>query len=266
MANFTAQDVKKLREATSAGMLDCKKALIAADGDFDTAVDNLRKAGIAKAGKKADREANEGLAHAITDGPKKGALVLVSCETDFVAKNATYQAYVAEVAEKALATAGNGDVTAALNAAEEENLKAKIAVIGENMKIPKAVSWESAGAVSSYIHAAGKVGVLVDVEGDFDDELLKSLGMHIAAFRPLYLNAEEVPAADLERERAIFADKAAGKPAEIAEKIIQGSIQKWYKEVCLVQQGWIMDDKVAIEKKFPNLKINRFARLAAGTN
>lgn len=264
--SFTAQDVKKLRDATSAGMLDCKNALKATDGDFEAAVDHLRKSGIAKAGKKADREANEGLAFALTEGTNKGALVLVSCETDFVAKNATFQAYVEEIATKALNTAGNGDVAATLNTAEDENLKAKIATIGENLKIPKAVSWESAGAVSSYIHAAGKVGVLVDVEGDYDEELLKGLGMHIAAFRPQYLSPEEVPAADLERERAIFLDKAAGKPAEIAEKIVNGSIAKWYNEVCLVKQGWIMDDKVAIEKKFPNLKINRFARFGAGTN
>ena len=263
MANFTAQDVKALREATAAGMLDCKKALQQADGDFDAAVDYLRAQGIAKAGKKADREAKEGLIKAISTG-KTGAIVQLSCETDFVSKNETFQAYVQELLEKVDATGSNDNITESFAASQDEELKGKISTIGENMKIPAAVRWESAGTVSSYLHAGGRVGVLVDVEGDYDAETVKSLCLHIAAFSPQYLTPEDVPADAIERERAVATEKAAGKPANIIEKIVEGNIRKWMEDICLLKQGWIMDDKVAIEKKFPNLKINRFVRLQIG--
>ena len=263
MPNFTAQDVKALREATSAGMLDCKKALTETDGDFDAAVDFLRAQGIAKAGKKADREAKEGLIKAVSTG-KTGALVQVSCETDFVAKNDTFAAYVEELLGKVDASGANDVITESFAAEQEEELKAKIATIGENMKIPAAVRFESEGTVASYLHAGGRVGVLVDVDGEYDEEIVKNLCLHIAAFSPLYLSPEDVPADAEERERAVATEKAAGKPANIVEKIVEGNIRKWKEEICLVKQGWIMDDKVAIETKFPKLKINRFVRYQIG--
>ena len=261
--SISAADVKKLRDMTGAGMLDCKNALKDAGGDIEAAVTALRKAGQAKAGKKADREANEGLCAAKTEG-NVGTLVQLQCETDFVAKTDKFKDYLSALVEKTAATGENGDVTDAINGAEKDDLINMIATIGENMKIAKAIRWESNGACASYLHANGRVGVLVDVEGEYDDEILKHLCMHIAAFSPSYVTSDEVPADVVEKERDIAAEKAKGKPPEIVEKIVGGVINKWYKEVCLVDQAWIMDDKSTLAKIAPNLKVKRFARLQTG--
>ena len=253
----TAQDIKKLREATNCGILDCKKALTESEGDFDNAVDILRKKGQAKAVKKAGREANEGVVVAKVDG-NKAALVQLSCETDFVANTDNFRNYADALLVKASEQAGNGEVTTALAEQEQAEVVNMIATLGENMKIVNAQSWTSEGTISAYIHDGGRIGVLVDVEGEIDAAGIKSIGMHIAAFSPSYLDESEITEADVARERAIHEEKAVGKPAEIAEKIINGSIKKWYKEVCFVNQPWIMDDKKTFGQAYPKAKINRF--------
>ena len=258
---FTAQDVKKLRNLTSSGILDCKKALTQAEGDFDKAVTILRKSGQAKAGKKADRQANEGLSYAFTKD-NLGILVQVQCETDFVAKTDRFKEYVKNLAQKVANRTDQGDITSIIATEEKENLIDMIATIGENIKISKVIRWE--GTCTSYIHAGGKVGVLANIEGEFDEETKKALGMHIAAFSPLYITPEEVPAETVAKEKEIARQKTKGKPEEIANKILNGVIQKWYTEVCLIKQPWIHDDKASLEKIAPKLKIKRFVRVQTG--
>ena len=254
----TAQDIKKLREATNCGILDCKKALTESEGDFDVAVDVLRKKGQAKAVKKAGREANEGIVVAKVDG-NKAALVQLSCETDFVGNTDRFRAYADDLLSKAGQLEGNGEVTEVLAEQEQADLVNMIATIGENMKIVNAQSWTSEGTLSAYIHSGGRIGVLVDVEGEIDEAGIKAIGMHIAAFNPSYLDESQITEADVARERAIHEEKAQGKPANIAEKIIEGSIKKWYKEVCFVNQPWIMDDKQTFGQAYPKATIKRFA-------
>ena len=260
MAAITAKDIAKLRKMTNCGLLDCKKALTETEGDFEKAVDVLRKAGIAKAGKKAGREANEGLVAVVVEG-NKAALAQVSCETDFVSINDRFKDYTNSILAKAFSKDSNGDVTEEVNEEEKEDLITMIATIGENMKIVKALSWTSDNTLSCYLHSGGRIGVLVEVEGELEESVLKSIGMHIAAFSPVYVSADQIPAADLEREKSIYAEKAKGKPENIAEKIITGSVQKWYKDVCFNDQPWIMDDKSTFAQAFPNVTVKRFRRL-----
>jgi len=263
MANFTAADIKRLRDTTSCGMLDCKKALIETEGNFDSAVDLLRKKAGVKADKKAGREANEGLTFAITEG-NVGAIVQVSCETDFVAKTDRFVNYTEALAARVLANSENGDITEAIAESETEELKGLIGTLGENMKIVKAIRYASNGGVCSYLHAGGRIGVLVDVEGEFDEAILKDICMHIAAMGPSVIIPEDIPAADIAKEKEIASEKHAGKPAEIIEKILVGHINKWYTDVCLNKQSWFKDDKTTLEKLAPKLTVKRFARLQAG--
>ena len=263
MANVTAADVKKLRQATNCGMLDCKNALIEADGNFDEAVTILRKKAGIKAGKKADRETKEGLTTTIVEG-NVGVIVQVSCETDFVAKNERFVTFVNDLAKEVFERNDEGDLTEALSEEKKDLLTEFIGSIGENMRIVKAVRWVSAGKVGAYIHGGGRIGVLVDVEGDADEALVKDLGMHIAAMNPSYVSADEIPAEDIAKEKDIAAEKAKGKPENIAEKIVNGAIAKWQTEVCLVQQAWFKDDKTNFTKLAPNANIKQFVRLEIG--
>ena len=256
MAEITAAMVKELRETTGAGMLDCKKALVEANGSMETAVDWLRKKGLASAAKKSSRIAAEGLVAVYVDG-NKGAAVEVNSETDFVAKNDIFQAYVEDAAKVALAN--NGDVEAMKNAADAsgktfgERLTDMIARIGENMNLRRAkVVSVNNGLVCSYIHNAaraglGKIGVLVALESTADKAQLADLGkhiaMHVAAAQPIALNIASVDPAAVEHEKSIFAAQAAasGKPAAIIEKMVEGRIRKFYEEVVLEEQNYIMD-------------------------
>lgn len=256
MADITAAMVKELRETTGAGMLDCKKALVEANGNMETAVDWLRKKGLASAAKKSSRIAAEGLVAVYVDG-NKGAAVEVNSETDFVAKNDIFQAYVEDAAKVALAC--NGDVEAMKNAADAcgktfgERLTDMIARIGENMNLRRAkVVSVNNGLVCSYIHNAaraglGKIGVLVALESTADKAKLADLGkhiaMHVAAAQPIALNIENVEPTAVEHEKSIFAEQAAasGKPANIIEKMVEGRIRKFYEEVVLEEQNYIMD-------------------------
>ena len=259
MADITAAMVKDLRETTGAGMLDCKKALVEANGDMEQAVDWLRKKGLASAAKKSSRVAAEGLVAVAVDG-NKGAAVEVNSETDFVAKNEIFQEYVEDAAKVALHC--NGDVEAmkafvcpkcADSKTFGERLTDMIAKIGENMNLRRAkVISVNNGVVCSYVHNAvrnglGKIGVLVALESTADkaklEELGKHIAMHIAATAPIALNIAGVAPEAVEHEKSIFAEqaKASGKPANIIEKMVEGRIRKFYEEVVLEEQAFIMD-------------------------
>jgi len=261
MAEITAAAVKDLRERSGAGMMDCKKALTENNGDMEAAIDWLRTKGLATAAKKSGRTAAEGLV-GVTVAGKKGAVVEVNSETDFVAKNEQFQDFVRNVSQLALAT---GDDIAALAAATypgggtvQEKLTSNIATIGENQQLRRARTVSvNEGAVVSYVHNAagpgiGKIGVLVALEGSAPVEKIealgKSLAMHIAAANPLALSEEGLDEALIERERAIAMEKAAGsgKPQNIIEKMVEGAIAKFRKENALTSQLFVMDNKTKI--------------------
>jgi elongation factor Ts len=260
MADITAAMVKDLREKSGAGMMDCKKALGEAGGDMDAAMDWLRTKGLAAAAKKSSRTAAEGLVGVEVSGTK-GAAVEVNSETDFVAKNDQFQAFVRDVTSVALEL---GDDIATIKAAPlggktvEEVLTNNIATIGENQTLRRAEKLEvSKGAVVSYVHNAqapglGKIGVLVALESEAPADKLEALGkqlaMHIAAAFPLALNEEDLDPAVIERERAIAQEKASesGKPADIVAKMVDGAIAKYRKENALVSQLFVMDGKTKI--------------------
>ncbi|MBQ3407782.1 MAG: elongation factor Ts [Clostridia bacterium] len=272
---ITASQVKDLREKTGAGMMDCKKVLTEADGDMEKAIELLRERGIAKAAKKSDRVAAEGLVDAyISEDGKVGAVVEVNAETDFVASNAEFKTFVADVA-KQVAINNPADVEALLAQTSisdstktvQEVLTNKIATIGENMSIRRFERFETNGMVAKYIHGDGKIAVLVDMN-NASEELAKDICMQIAAAKPEYLNRESVPAERVEKEMEILKAQAMneGKPAEIAEKMVQGRIGKFYGEICLVDQEFVKDPdkKVSQLLKEKGAEINRFARLEKG--
>ena len=262
MAEITAASVKELRERTGAGMMDCKKALGETQGDMEAAIDWLRTKGLAAAAKKAGRQAAEGLVGVAVRGTK-GAVVEVNSETDFVAKNEQFQAFVRTVAGLALDT---GSDVEALKAAQwpaggtvEEKLTANIATIGENQSLRRAALLEVGdGVVVSYVHNAvsgglGKIGVLVALESTGDKAALealgKSLAMHIAAANPLALRGEDLDAGLIGRERAIASEKAkeSGKPENIIEKMVEGALAKFRKEMAFLSQLFVMDNKTKVE-------------------
>lgn len=260
---ITAEMVKELRDKTGAGMMDCKKALTEADGDLEKAIDNLRKSGIAKAEKKSGRTTKEGKIVSCIKG-NKGAMVEVLCETDFVASNDKFKNYISALVERVLAVDGDGCVSEKVQALEKDGLVAMVATIGENMQIRRSVKWETAGKIASYLHMGGRIGVMIDVEGEADDAFLNDICMHIAAFRPSYVCSKCIPEDVIKREQEIAAAQVVGKPENIVAKIVEGKISKWYSDVCLVNQPWIKDDKSSLAKLKPNLKVKRFVRWEVG--
>ena len=258
--NFTAQDVKALREKTGCGMMDCKKALVEADGDMDKAVDILREQGLAKVAKKASRIAAEGVAFATTSEDNKyGVVVEVNAETDFVAKNADFMAFVETVAKTIIENApADIDALMACKAVGtemtvDELLTEKIQVIGENIKIRRFTRYE--GNCVSYVHAGGKIGVLVNFDTDVADKAEfvtagKDVAMQIAALGTQYLNRDDVPAEVIEHEKEIMKAEVinSGKPEAIADKIVMGKINKYYKENCLVDQEFVKDNKQTVKQ------------------
>lgn len=281
---FTAKDVKALREKTGCGMMDCKKALTEADGDMDKAVDFLREQGLAKQEKKSGRIAAEGVAFAKTNAEGTvGVVIEVNAETDFVAKNADFQAFVETCADTvmeknpadveallACVAAGSTDTVDAL-------LKDKILTIGENIKIRRFVRYE--GNVISYIHAAGRIGVIVNFDTDVADKdgfktYAKDIAMQIAAINPGFLDKASVSAETLEHEKKIMTEQVIneGKPAAIAEKIVMGKIGKFYKENCLVEQVFVKDNSLTVTQYTNNtakelggyIKIVDFVRYEKG--
>ena len=272
---ISASVVKELREKTGAGMMDCKKVLTETDGDMEKAIELLRERGIAKAAKKSDRIAAEGLVAAyVSEDAKVASVVEVNSETDFVAKNEEFRTFVADVAEQ-VAVNNPKDVEELLNMASikvegktvGEVLTDKIATIGENMSIRRFERFESTVLVEKYIHGDGKIGVLVELEGG-DSSLAKDICMQIAAARPEYLDRASVPADRVEKEMEILKAQAMneGKPAEIAEKMVQGRIGKFYGEICLVEQAFVKDPDMKVQKlvESKGAKIVRFARFEKG--
>jgi len=260
-------------------MLDCKKALEETGGDMEKAVDFLRTKGLAAAAKKAGRAATEGLVAAViaADG-KSGALVEINSETDFVAKTEKFQAFVADVANQVLVAApADNEALFSQDSVKEPGksvqatLNEAIAVIGENLQIRRFARFESTGLTGSYIHAGGKIGVLVDFAGTGDlAPIARDIAMHIAAAAPLYVRREEVAADVLEREKEIYRAKAreTGKPENIIEKIIEGQVNKYYGEVCLLEQSFVKDPDKTIQQILKSagadVTVNRFARFVLG--
>ncbi|PJB70713.1 MAG: elongation factor Ts [Alphaproteobacteria bacterium CG_4_9_14_3_um_filter_47_13] len=267
MAEITAAKVKELREMTGAGMMDSKSALVESNGDMDTAVDLLRKKGLSKAAKKSSRTAAEGLIAMAIDG-HKGAVVEVNSETDFVARNEIFQDFVKKAAILALA---HGKDVVRLGEADfdgkksvSETLTALVGTIGENMTLRRSALLEvSNGVVVGYMHNAladnlGKIGVLVALESEGDkaklEELGKKIAMHVAAAFPQYLNKESVDTSALDRERNVLLEqaKAEGKSEEIAQKMVEGRLRKFYEEVCLLEQIFVIDNETKISKLLEN--------------
>ncbi len=287
MAEITAALVKELREQTGAGMMDCKKALGENDGDLEAAVDWLRKEGLSAAAKKAGRIAAEGLI-AVATGGTRGAVVEVNAETDFVARNEQFQEFAGGVANIALE--GAGDLESLTSAAHPgggtvaETLTSLIATIGENMNIRRVETVEvGSGVVVSYMHNAlaaglGKIGVLVALESTGDAGKLeafgKQLAMHVAAADPQALTRKDVTAEDLEREKTVLAEqaRASGKPDEIIEKMVEGRLRKYYEEVCLMEQTFVIDNETKVSKAVEaagqdaggEIKVTGFKRFALG--
>ena len=271
---ITAELVKQLREKTGAGMMDCKKVLTETDGDMEKAAELLRERGIAKAAKKSGRVAAEGLVATYVTGDKKvGAVVEVNAETDFVAKNEEFVGFVNDIAE-IVATKNPADVEALLETSYKETGKSvkevltdKIATIGENMSIRRFERFESEGLVESYIHGAGKIAVLVNFAKG-ETELAKDVCMQIAAARPEYLKREEVPQDRVVKEMEILKAQAMneGKPAEIAEKMVQGRIGKFYSEICLLDQEFVKDSSIKVGELISSkgAEMVKFARFETG--
>lgn len=285
---FTAKDVQQLRERTGVGMMDCKKALTQTDGDMEKAIDILREKGLAAAAKKSGRIAAEGLVYAFADSAKKvGVVIEVNSETDFVGKNADFQAFVKALAN-IVAEKDPADVAALLELPFEgdltvaDALRDKILVIGENLSIRRFTRYN--GDCVAYVHGGGRIGVLVKFEADEAasasdvlQECGKDVAMQIAALNPSYLDKERVPAEDIEREKEVLIaqiqndPKNANKPANIIEKMVGGRIGKFYEQNCLMQQAFVKNGDVTVEqyvadeaKKVGAMKVVDYVRFEKG--
>lgn len=273
MAQITASLVKELRERTGAGMMDCKKALTQTDGNIEAAIDYLRENGIAKAAKKADRIAAEGLSYIEVKG-NKAVILEINSETDFVAKNEKFVALVKNVANAILAAEPKSLEEALQVQAEGGTVEAVInegiATIGEKLSLRRfeVVSKTDADAFGAYSHMGGKIGVLTLVEGSTDEQAAKDVAMHIAALAPRYLDESEVPADVLEHEKKVLTEQALneGKPANIVEKMIVGRINKFLEEITVVKQKFVKDDSLTVEKFVASKggKLAKFVRYEVG--
>ncbi len=279
----------KLRSMTGVGMMDCKEALKANNGDIDTAVDYLRKKGITKAAKRAERAANEGqVASFVTDDKSRGSLVEVNCETDFVARTPDFQNFIKDLAQQLAANNSNGaldlDTLAAYVMADGKSAKdhvtTLIAKLGENITLGRAVTYTTDGGfLTMYIHQGGKLGVLVEMNTDDApaDEIIefaKDVAMQIAAAKPMVVDASEVPQEWVDKEKEIYRDQALneGKPEKIIDRIAEGKLRKYFSEVCLLEQPFVKDTDVTIGESLSRLTkdtpnpatIRRFARIQIG--
>lgn len=285
MANISAQLVKELREMTGAKMMDCKKALVETEGNIEKAVEFLREKGLADAAKKSGRVAAEGIVKTyITEDKKKGAVLEFNCETDFVAANEEFISVADRLAQMAVETSAT-TVEELLNEKFDEEftvserLKALIAKLGENMTVRRFTKFAiDNGIVKSYIHGGGRIGVLVEVAcdtaSDVLDDVAKEVCMQIAAANPLFLSKDDVDQESIEKEKEIYRVQALneGKPENIVEKMVVGRIQKYYKEVCLLEQLWVKDGDKTITKFLAEkskevgspITVTRFARYERG--
>jgi elongation factor Ts len=276
MPDFTAADVGRLREATGAGLMDCKKALVEAKGVFDAAVDILRKRGSASAARKAARETKEGvIAQSILPGAKVGVLAEINCETDFVARNETFRAFCDDIARRLAAGATPESL--------EADRVAAVARIGENIQMPRFVRYEVAGngIVAAYIHTGAKVGVLVEVGAGKEatvaseefKQLVRDITLQIAAGNPAVISREQLPAATVAKEREIAAEQVKNKPPQAIAKIVEGKLEKFYQGCCLLDQGFVKRNSEvsvkehlgAIAKQLADeILVRRFARFQVG--
>jgi len=267
----TAAMVKELRERTGAGMMECKKALVETNGDMEAAIERLRKSGLAQAGKKAARIAAEGkVILAVRDDDSEAVMVEVNCETDFVAKDANFQAFASTIANRALAASSN-DVGKLLSTESdgvslETARQALVAKIGENIQVRRIARMSTDGNIGSYVHG-GRIGVLVDVEGG-DAELARDIAMHIAALNPAYVDTDDVPADVLEKEKKFLTEQAvdSGKPAKIIEKMVTGRMRKYFSEITLLGQPFVKDGDITVAKLLAQKTavVKGFSRLVVG--
>jgi len=263
MAAITASMVKELRERTGLGMMDCKKALVEAEGDSELAIENLRKSSGMKAAKKAGRTAAEGkIGHKIVDGV--AMMVEVNCETDFCARDDNFIGFVTSVTD-AIMESKNTDVAALLEGGFEKTREELVQKIGENVSIRRASLVE--GNVASYVHSNGKIGVLVVLEGG-DEELGKDIAMHVAAVNPQFVNGSDVPADVIAKEKDIYVAQAAesGKPPEIIEKMVEGRVRKYLAEISLMDQAFVKDGDVKVSAllKKADATVLQFIRYEVG--
>ncbi|MYE81622.1 MAG: elongation factor Ts [Gammaproteobacteria bacterium] len=270
MATITAAMVKELRDRTGLGMMDCKRALTAADGDLDRAIDDLRRKSALKAAAKASRTAAEGLlALRVADDRRKATLVEVNIETDFAARHEKFAAFLDIVAEAAFA-AGANDVDGVMTGALEAQREALVQEIGENVTVRRAVTFENPGGhVASYLHTDRRKGALVELEGGDDvAELGRDLAMHVTAAAPEVVHPDDLDAAFLAKEREILEAQAidSGKPPEIAKKMVEGRLRKTMGELSLVEQPFVKDPSTRVGKRRPGAgaPCNRFARIEVG--
>jgi len=267
----TAAQVKELRERTGAGMMECKKALVETGGDLETAIEHLRKSGLAQADKKASRVAAEGkIALAITPDGRRAAMVEVNCETDFVAKDASFNEFADAVAANVLEHEP-ADVEALLHTrvgdtAVEDARQSLVAKIGENIQLRRFVLKSTQGLLGSYVHG-GRIGVLVDLRGG-DEELARDLAMHIAALNPKFVSEGDVPADVVAKEKEILLAQAesSGKPPEIIEKMVQGRLRKQLAEITLLGQSFVKDSDITVDKLLQQqgAKVEGFDRIVVG--
>lgn len=249
---ITTSMIKELRDATSLGISDCKKALEETNGDFEGAIKILREKGAAVAAKRASKEAKEGVVAAtVSSGGQSAAIIEVNCETDFVTRNEDFQSFVSELCDQAV----NFETDKMAEGVALE-IESKMASIGEKLQLRRNVTWkvEGTGSIASYIHMGGKVGVLVELGCENAAtittpdylELAKDLTLHVAAAAPEYLTRDEVPAELIEAEKEIFRKQLEGKPENIMENILKGKINKYFSQICFVEQGFVKEDKVSI--------------------
>ncbi|HFQ1335072.1 translation elongation factor Ts [Staphylococcus aureus] len=274
MATISAKLVKELREKTGAGMMDCKKALTEIDGDIDKAIDYLREKGIAKAAKKADRIAAEGLVHVETKG-NDAVIVEINSETDFVARNEGFQELVKEIANQVLDTKAETvealmETTLPNGKSVDERIKEAISTIGEKLSVRRfAIRTKTDNdAFGAYLHMGGRIGVLTVVEGSTDEEAARDVAMHIAAINPKYVSSEQVSEEEINHEREVLKQQALneGKPENIVEKMVEGRLRKYLQEICAVDQDFVKNPDVTVEAflKTKGGKLVDFVRYEVG--
>ncbi|HCY2876492.1 TPA: translation elongation factor Ts [Staphylococcus aureus] len=274
MATISAKLVKELREKTGAGMMDCKKALTETDGDIDKAIDYLREKGIAKAAKKADRIAAEGLVHVETKG-NDAVIVEINSETDFVARNEGFQELVKEIANQVLDTKAETvealmETTLPNGKSVDERIKEAISTIGEKLSVRRfAIRTKTDNdAFGAYLHMGGRISVLTVVEGSTDEEAARDVAMHIAAINPKYVSSEQVSEEEINHEREVLKQQALneGKPENIVEKMVEGRLRKYLQEICAVDQDFVKNPDVTVEAflKTKGGKLVDFVRYEVG--
>lgn len=276
---MSMEDIKELRERTGAGVLDCKKALTKKEGDLEKAVEYLREKGIADAAKKAGRVAAQGKVNVLTKDDKKNGLICeVNCETDFVAKNDSFKQLVDKLSDHLMATDKN-EVEQVLSEAwyEDENkdvntvIKEAIANIGENINLRRFKKINTEGFLQEYIHLGGKIGVLVDVDGELNEEnqkVAKNVAMHIAASSPDFLSREDVDNDTIAKEKKIYKEQMLneGKPEHIIDQIVNGKIDKYYTQICLLEQPYVKDTDISVKDYLGDkeIEINKYVRYEIG--